>query len=286
MFRRSFFALSLSLFAWFHFRSRCRRGLSTPKKWAQAAVENSLIRQQKGRRQSTIISAQRSPTLIAGSKTTTRPRSRRGSKPRTKSRLTISIKSRIARRSSTACQAFQLSEDRCTDPTRRMVRLLKERRTAKSERLLHPKRPRRHARAAARSRTNSRPTARRGWAHFRGRQMARYILYGISQGGSDWNDLYVLDVATKKPLARSHCSGSRTAADRWLGDDGFFYSRYPEPEKGRELYTKNEYQSVWYHKLGTPQADGRTDLRRQSESAAFSECRRHRRRALRDPLCL
>jgi prolyl oligopeptidase len=40
----------------------------------------------------------------------------------------------------------------------------------------------------------------------------------------------------------------------WLGDEGFFYSRYPEPEKGRELYSKNEYQSVWYHKLGTDQA--------------------------------
>src|SRR6266852_4318800 len=28
----------------------------------------------------------------------------------------------------------------------------------------------------------------------------KYVIYGVSQGGSDWNDVYVLDVATKKPL--------------------------------------------------------------------------------------
>ena len=77
-------------------------------------------------------------------------------------------------------------------------------------------------------------------------------------------------------LERSLCHGRRhqkTSDDHlkwikngggsWLGDEGFFYSRYPEPEKGRELYSKNEFQSVWYHKIGTPQSAGRTDLRRQ-----------------------
>jgi prolyl oligopeptidase len=82
----------------------------------------------------------------------------------------------------------------------------------------------------------------------------KYIVYGISQGGSDWNDLYVLDVATKKPL-NDHLTWIKNGGGSWLGDEGFFYSRYPEPEKGRELYTKNEFQSVWYHKLGTPQSE-------------------------------
>lgn len=40
----------------------------------------------------------------------------------------------------------------------------------------------------------------------------------------------------------------------WQGN-GFFYSRYPETEKGKELSTKNEYQKVYYHKLGTPQSE-------------------------------
>ncbi len=81
----------------------------------------------------------------------------------------------------------------------------------------------------------------------------KYIVYGISKGGSDWNDLHVLDVATKKPLA-DHLTYIKGGGVSWLGDEGFFYSRYPAPEKGRELYTKNEFQSVWYHKLGTPQS--------------------------------
>jgi prolyl oligopeptidase len=81
----------------------------------------------------------------------------------------------------------------------------------------------------------------------------KYILYGVSQGGSDWNDLQVLDVTTKQPLS-DHLTWIKNGGGSWLGEDGFFYSRYPEPEKGRELYTKNEFQSVWYHKIGTPQS--------------------------------
>src|SRR5437763_7087365 len=41
----------------------------------------------------------------------------------------------------------------------------------------------------------------------------------------------------------------------WVRDEGFFYSRYPAPEKGKELYTKNEFQAVYYHKVGTPQSE-------------------------------
>jgi prolyl oligopeptidase len=82
----------------------------------------------------------------------------------------------------------------------------------------------------------------------------KYILYGVSQGGSDWNDLQVLDVATKQPLS-DHLKWIKNGGGSWLGEDGFFYSRYPEPEKGRELYTKNEFQSVWYHKIGTAQQE-------------------------------
>ena len=82
----------------------------------------------------------------------------------------------------------------------------------------------------------------------------KYVLYGVSQGGSDWNDLYVLDVATKKPMT-DHLQWIKNGGGSWLGDEGFYYSRYPAPEKGRELYTKNEFQTVYYHKLGTPQSE-------------------------------
>lgn len=84
----------------------------------------------------------------------------------------------------------------------------------------------------------------------------KYVLYGVSQGGSDWNDLQVLDVATKKPTG-DLIKWVKNGGGSWLNEDGFFYSRYPEPEKGRELYSKNEFQKVYYHKLGTPQSADR-----------------------------
>src|SRR5438128_351783 len=85
-------------------------------------------------------------------------------------------------------------------------------------------------------------------------QKGNYIIYGVSQGGSDWNDLYVLDVASKKPTS-DHLQWIKNGGGSWLGDEGFFYSRYPAPEKGRELYSKNEFQTIYYHKLGTPQSE-------------------------------
>lgn len=81
----------------------------------------------------------------------------------------------------------------------------------------------------------------------------KYVLYGISKGGSDWNDLYVLDVATKQALP-DHLEWIKNGGGSWLGDEGFFYSRYPATEKGKELTTKNEFQAVYYHRLGQPQS--------------------------------
>jgi prolyl oligopeptidase len=80
----------------------------------------------------------------------------------------------------------------------------------------------------------------------------RYLGYGVSQGGSDWNDVYVLDVQTKKPLA-DHLQWVKVSDIAWAGN-GFFYSRYPAPETGRELTTKNEDHQVFFHKVGTPQS--------------------------------
>jgi prolyl oligopeptidase len=81
----------------------------------------------------------------------------------------------------------------------------------------------------------------------------KYVLYGISQGGSDWNDLYVLDVATKKTLG-DRLQWIKNGGGSWQDDDGFFYSRYPAPAKGSELTTKNEFQTVYFHRVGDPQS--------------------------------
>ncbi len=75
---------------------------------------------------------------------------------------------------------------------------------------------------------------------------------GISRSGSDWQDYFVMDISTKKyyPDTLQWIKASGAA---WLGD-GFFYSRYDAPEKGKELSSKNVNQKVYFHKVGSPQS--------------------------------
>ncbi|MCI0491194.1 MAG: prolyl oligopeptidase family serine peptidase [Blastocatellia bacterium] len=80
----------------------------------------------------------------------------------------------------------------------------------------------------------------------------KYVVYGISKGGSDWRELHVMEVATRKALP-DLVKWVKVSGASWQGD-GFYYSRYPEPEKGKELSTKNENHQVYYHKVGTPQS--------------------------------
>ena len=80
----------------------------------------------------------------------------------------------------------------------------------------------------------------------------KYLAYGISQGGSDWIEIHVMEVATRKSLS-DDLQWLKASGVEWQGD-GFYYSRYPAPEKGKELTSKNEYQTVYFHKVGTPQS--------------------------------
>ena len=84
-------------------------------------------------------------------------------------------------------------------------------------------------------------------------QDGSYLGYGVSQGGSDWNDVYVMDVSSKQ-LQPDHLEWVKVSGISWQGN-GFYYSRYPAPEKGHELTTKNEDHQVYYHKVGTPQSE-------------------------------
>jgi prolyl oligopeptidase len=80
----------------------------------------------------------------------------------------------------------------------------------------------------------------------------KYLGYGISQGGSDWVTLKVMEVGSRQTLS-DQINWMKNSGISWQGD-GFYYSRYPEPEKGKELTTKNEFQQVYFHKVGTPQS--------------------------------
>jgi len=80
----------------------------------------------------------------------------------------------------------------------------------------------------------------------------KYAGYGISRGGSDWQDYQVMEVSTRKVLPEV-LKWVKVSGIAWQGD-GFYYSRYPAPAQGAsELSSKNEFHQVYFHKVGTPQ---------------------------------
>lgn len=85
----------------------------------------------------------------------------------------------------------------------------------------------------------------------------RFLAYGLSQAGSDWQEFRVRDIATATDtddvLRWIKFSGASWAPD----GSGFYYSRYPQPREGAALTEANKNQTVWFHRLGTPQAEDR-----------------------------
>ncbi len=80
----------------------------------------------------------------------------------------------------------------------------------------------------------------------------KLAVVGISRSGSDWQDYFVMDISSKKYFPDT-LQWIKASGAAWLGD-GFFYSRYDAPEKGKELSSKNVNQKVYFHKVGTPQS--------------------------------
>jgi prolyl oligopeptidase len=81
----------------------------------------------------------------------------------------------------------------------------------------------------------------------------RFMAYALSTGGSDWMEWRVKDVATGVDTA-DLVKWSKFSGASWTPDNkGFFYSRYPEPEKGADLEQANYYHKVYYHRVGEPQ---------------------------------
>lgn len=76
----------------------------------------------------------------------------------------------------------------------------------------------------------------------------RYAVLGLSVGGSDWQQLRVLDLASRR-LLDERIEWVKISEVAWVGD-GFFYSRYPAPPQGRELSSSNESHQVWFHRVG------------------------------------
>jgi prolyl oligopeptidase len=83
----------------------------------------------------------------------------------------------------------------------------------------------------------------------------KLMAYGLSAAGSDWQEWRVRDVDTGKDLP-DVLKWIKFSSASWTKDGkGFFYSRYAEPQQGSMLRDANYYQKLYYHKLGTAQAD-------------------------------
>ncbi|GAA5130912.1 S9 family peptidase [Luteolibacter yonseiensis] len=81
----------------------------------------------------------------------------------------------------------------------------------------------------------------------------RLLAYATSGGGSDWLEIRVRDIATGKDL-EDHLKWVKFSGMSWAKDNsGFYYSRYDAPKEGAALTQKNEFQKLYFHKLGDPQ---------------------------------
>lgn len=80
----------------------------------------------------------------------------------------------------------------------------------------------------------------------------KYVAYTVANAGSDWQTIFVKEIATNKVLT-DKLEWTKFSGAAWY-KNGFFYSRYAEPLQGTELSQANQYQKVYYHKLGDPQS--------------------------------
>ena len=77
--------------------------------------------------------------------------------------------------------------------------------------------------------------------------------YQISEGGSDWRKVIVLD-AMSKNILEDTLLDVKFSGLAWKGSEGFYYSSYDKPKEGSALSGKTQYHKLFYHTLGTPQS--------------------------------
>ncbi|MEO5893093.1 MAG: prolyl oligopeptidase family serine peptidase [Ferruginibacter sp.] len=78
--------------------------------------------------------------------------------------------------------------------------------------------------------------------------------YNISEGGSDWQKIIIMDAATKKQVGDT-MEDIKFGSASWKGNDGFFYSTYDRPKQGSFLAGVTDSHKLYYHKLGTSQKE-------------------------------
>ncbi len=79
------------------------------------------------------------------------------------------------------------------------------------------------------------------------------VAYAISEGGSDWRKVIVMD-ATSKEILEDTIKDVKFSGLSWYKNEGFYYSSYDKP-KGSELSAKTDQHKLYYHKLGSKQKE-------------------------------
>ena len=79
------------------------------------------------------------------------------------------------------------------------------------------------------------------------------VAYSISEGGSDWRKVIAMDAETKEIIGDT-LKDIKFSGLSWQANEGFYYSSYDKP-KGSELSAKTEHHKLYFHKLGTIQAE-------------------------------
>jgi len=79
------------------------------------------------------------------------------------------------------------------------------------------------------------------------------LAYSVSEGGSDWRKIIVLDSETKEQLGDTIIDVKFSGLS-WYKNEGIYYSSYDKPD-GSELSAMTDQHKLYYHKLGTDQSD-------------------------------
>lgn len=98
------------------------------------------------------------------------------------------------------------------------------------------------------------------------------LAYSISEGGSDWRKVIVIDSQTKEQL-EAPLVDIKFSGIAWYGNEGFYYSSYDKPD-GSELSAKTDQHKLYYHKLGQAQTEdsvvfGGTDAEKHRYVGAY-----------------
>ncbi|MGE5419771.1 MAG: prolyl oligopeptidase family serine peptidase [Chloroflexota bacterium] len=99
------------------------------------------------------------------------------------------------------------------------------------------------------------------------------VAYSISEGGSDWRKVIVMD-AVRKEVIEDTLINIKFSGLSWQGKEGFYYSSYDKPE-GSQLSAKTDHHKLYFHKLGTKQSDDQvvfgSDIVRRYVSGTVTE---------------